>query len=137
MERIIKLVLFVALISGGAVFAETSTAQQAPNIPTPPAIIIPKLTQDQCIKTFNVGFEKLFLLTEIAISSNNYTVEQIQSDGGYIVFSVNRYRFLATVMSFSNSQAILKISPCDGNYAFPSIIIKNIFKNIETNQFKK
>ena len=69
MERIIKLVLFVALISGGAVFAETSTAQQAPNVPTTPAIVIPKLTQDQCIKTFNVGFEKLFLLTEIAISS--------------------------------------------------------------------
>lgn len=95
------------------------------------------VTLPQCIKTFSVGYEKLFFLTEAAIANNNFTIEEIQTQGGYIVFSAAQYKFLATVFTFGDNKAILKITPCNNNYSFPPAIIKNIFRYIEMNQFKK
>lgn len=137
MERIIKKVLsicFVLFCNGLLAFCEEVpvTQVQTNSISTPQNI---KLSQ--CIKTFGMNYEKLFLLTEAAISANNFNIEELQSQGGYIVFSASSYKMLATVMSFDKNQAIIKITPCNGNYTFPPIIINNIFKYIETNQYKK
>lgn len=135
MERIIKifclLVICLCGVSYSIVNASAQTSQSTP-------LGIPQnVTQAQCIKTFNVGFEKLFLLTEAAISHNNFTIEEIQSQGGYIVFSYYQYKFLATVFTFGNNKAILKISPCNNNYNFPPLIVRNIFNYINQNQYKK
>lgn len=101
-------------------------------------VMVPQTVQlAQCVKTFNVNFEKLFFLTETAINSNNYNIEEIQSKGGYIVFSVAQYKFLATVYTFGPGNAILKITPCNNIYTFPPMIITNVYRYIEQNQYKK
>lgn len=130
MERIVKLLL-ILLFAGVILPANADT-------PVPAGLGAPQtITLPQCVKTFSVGYEKLFFLTEAAISSNNFNVEEIQSQGGYIVFSVSNYKFLATVMSFGDNKAILKITPCNNNYTFPPGVIRNVFRYIETNQYKK
>ena len=130
MERIIKLLL-VVILTGFVCPALAETPQ--PNVLGAPQT----LTLPQCIKTFNVGYEKLFLLTEAAISYNNFNVLEMQTKGGYIVFTVGSYKFLATVMTFGTNKAILKITPCNNNYTFPPGVIRNIFRYIEMNQYKK
>lgn len=131
MERIVRILLLSLLIFNPINFVYADTTPQS-NLGTPQMVTLP-----QCIKTFNVGFEKLFFLTEAAISSSNYNIEEMQTQGGYIVFTVSNYKFLATIMDFGESKAILKITPCNSNYTFPPIIIRNIFQYIEINQYKK
>lgn len=136
MERIIK--LFILIITIGFV-AQSVSAAAAPSAPQTynPYGAPGKVTLPQCIKTFNAGYEKLFFLTEAAIANNNFNVEELQSQGGYIVFSAGSYKFLATVISFGTNKAILKITPCNNNYTFPPLIIRNVFRYIEANQYKK
>lgn len=130
MERIISLLLILILTG---VFTPTFA-----DTPSQSTLGAPQtLTLPQCVKTFNVGYEKLILLTEAAISYNNWSVEEMQTQGGYIVFKVWSYKFLATVMNFGTNKAILKITPCNNNYTFPPGIIRNIFQYIEINQYKK
>jgi len=133
MERVARVLLVLFFI----VFSCTSA--QAVEQPTyKNTVMVPQTLQlGQCVKTFNVHFEKLFFLTETAINSNNYDIEEIQSKGGYIVFSVAQYKFLATIYAFGPSNAILKITPCNNIYTFPPMIITNIFRYIEQNQYKK
>ena len=132
MERIVKFLVVILLsLPMLSAFADTPVQPQSA-LGTPQVVTLP-----QCIKTFNVNFEKLLFLTEAAISSSNYNIEEIQTQGGYIVFTVSGYKFLATVMDFGDSKAILKITPCNGNYTFPPVIIRNIFLYIESNQYKK
>ena len=84
MERIIRIVCILILYFCGVCSFANPPAQTPQSTP----LGIPQnVTQPQCVKTFNVGFEKLFLLTEAAISHNNFNIEEIQSQGGYIVFS--------------------------------------------------
>ena len=130
MERIIKVLLVVILL--GAVSSVWAETPQQNVLGAPQTHTLP-----QCIKTFNVGYEKLVLLTEAAISDNNFNIVEMQTRGGYIVFTVGSYKFLATVMTFGANKAILKITPCNNNYTFPPGVIRNIFRYIETNQYKK
>lgn len=135
MERIIKLFLLVFLISASTLSVLAAPAATSTYNPfgTPVKVSLP-----QCIKTFNTGYDKLFFLTEAAVSNNNnYNVEEIQTQGGYIVFTAGGYKFLATVISFGSNKAILKITPCNNNYTFPPLIIKNVFRYVEANQYKK
>lgn len=136
MERIIK--LFILIITIGFIVQPVSAAAapSAPQTYNPYGAPV-KVTLPQCIKTFNAGYEKLFFLTEAAIANNNFNVEELQSQGGYIVFSAGSYKFLATVISFGTNKAILKITPCNNNYTFPPLIIRNVFRYIEANQYKK
>jgi len=132
MERIIKIIILCLIVFFPCRFATAETTPQPSMTVTPQMVTLP-----QCIKTFNVGYEKLFLLTESAISANNFIIDEVQTQGGYIVFSVSQYKFLASVFTFGTNKAILKITPCNNNYMFPPAIIKNIFRYIESNQYKK
>lgn len=133
MERIIKLFILIAAISFVSYPASAAANTQTYNPYGAPV----KVTLPQCTKTFNAGYEKLFFLTEAAINNSNFNIEEIQSDGGYIVFSAGGYKFLATVISFGSNKAILKITPCNNNYTFPPLIIRNVFRYVEMNQYKK
>lgn len=130
MERIIKLsICLLVTLCTLPVMADVPVQQPlgAPQVMTLP----------QCIKTFNVGYDKLLFLTEAAISGCGFEVEEIQTKGGYIVFTALNSKYLATIMNFGNNKAILKISPCNNNYTFPAGIVRNIFRYIEVNQYKK
>lgn len=138
MERVKKYIcsiLVFSLLLCLQACAEENT-QVSVQTPTSTVSAPQNVNFSNCIRTFGVNYEKLFLLTEAAIASNNFQVEELQTQGGYIVFSVAQYKFLATVMAFGN-KAILKITPCNNNYTFPPVIVRNIFKYIESNQYKK
>ncbi len=135
MERIIIRVFCILILY--LCLGVNSFANPPAQTTTTPLGIPQNVTLPQCVKTFNIGYEKLFLLTEAAINHNNFNIEEIQSQGGYIVFSYYQYKFLATVFTFGSNKAILKITPCNNNYTFPPLIIRNVFNYIAANQYKK
>ena len=86
-----------------------------------------------CTRIFGVNNEKLFYLTLASISASKYTIDEIQTTNGYILFTAHRGKYLATIGTVDNSNSIIKITPCNNNYNFPSGILSNIFKFIELN----
>jgi len=92
---------------------------------------------ENCTKIFGINQEKLFYLTLASISANRFNVEEIQSSHGYIIFSANRNKYLATISKIDKTNAILKITPCNNVYNFPPGIITNTFKYIDLNMTTK
>ena len=76
------------------------------------------------------------MLTLSAISTNKYSVEEIQTKDGYIIFTALKNKYLATVSGIDNNNSILKITPCNDIYFFQASILSNIFKYIEANKVK-
>lgn len=102
--------------------------------PTPnPLTVSQNIMFENCTKIFGVNQEKLFYLTLASISANRFNVEEIQSSHGYIIFSANRNKYLATISKIDKTNAILKITPCNNVYNFPPGIITNTFKYIDLN----
>lgn len=87
-----------------------------------------------CNKIFNVDNQKLFYLTLSSLTANRYTIDEMQSRSGYILFTANNMQFLANVMSIDSKHSMLRITPADSNYYFPVGIVQNCFKYIELNQ---
>lgn len=88
---------------------------------------------ENCTKIFAVNKEKLFYLTLASVSANKFTIDEIQTSNGYIMFTANKNKYLATVAEVDNSNAILKITPCNNVYNFPPGIVTNTFKYIDLN----
>ncbi len=108
-------------------FAEQTPAAQNP-------MTVPQnINFEQCTKIFNIPAEKLFYLTLASISANRFKPEEIQTSDGYVIFSVNRNKYLATIAKVDNANSILKITPCSNVYNFPPGIITNIYKYIDLN----
>ncbi len=93
----------------------------------------PQVEFSQCNKNFKIDGEKLFYLSLSAINANRFSVTEIQSQSGYILFTAGQKQFLASVMKISNNESLLKITPCDNIYNFQIGIVQNIFKYIELN----
>ena len=102
------------------------TAQQA--ITTPQNI-----AYANCTKMFTVNKEKLFYLTLGGISANNFTIEEIQTENGYVIFSAAENKYLATIAGIDAQNSILKITPCNDIYFFPPGIFLNMFRYIDLN----
>ena len=83
-----------------------------------------------------VNKENLFILTLSAISANKYTVEEIQTKDGYIMFTALKNKYLATIAGIDNNNSILKITPCNDIYFFQASILSNIFRYIDENRGK-
>lgn len=108
----------------------SSTTQQV----TPPSITQPQnINFENCTKMYAVNKEKLFYLTLGAISANKFSVEEIQSTSGYIIFSGANNKFLATIASIDATNSILKITPCNDIYFFPPGVLIGMFKYIDLN----
>ena len=106
--------------------AQTSTT--APPITTPQNIKF-----EDCINMFPVNKEELFYQTLAAISANKFSIEEIQTANGYVIFSVTNRRYLATVAEINSNNSALKITPCNNTYFFPPGIYLNMFKYINMN----
>ena len=91
------------------------------------------ITFENCTKIFAVDKEKLFYLTLASLSANRFLIDEVQTTNGYVVFSVNHNQYLATIAGVDNSNAILKITPCNNVYNFPPGILTNTFKYIDLN----
>ena len=117
-----------------------AAAEEAAIQPKPvqnPLTVSQNIMFENCTKIFGINQEKLFYLTLASISANRFNVEEIQSSHGYIIFSVNRNKYLATISKIDKTNAILKITPCNNVYNFPPGVITNTFKYIDLNMTTK
>ena len=125
-----KVILFLALL---LIPTALAVEQPRPANPTPPITVPQNIMFQNCTKIFAVNKEKLFYLTLASLSANRFTVDEIQTANGYIIFTVNRNKYLATVASVDSANSILKITPCNNVYNFPPGILLNTFKYIDLN----
>ena len=86
-----------------------------------------------CNKVFKIDAQKLFYLTLAGVNANRFTIDEIQSKSGYILFTVAKRQYLASVATIDAKTSILKFTPCDNIYYFPVGIVQNMFKYIELN----
>jgi len=98
-----------------------------------PAVIPQNISFQKCTKIFPVDAEKLFYLAISSINANKFTINEIQSKSGYVLFSVVQKQFLLSVATVDKKNAIVKITPANNNYFFPEGIVTNIFKYIDLN----
>ena len=68
-----------------------------------------------------------------SINANKFTIDEIQSVNGYILFRVSNRQFLASVTRVDPKSAIVKIVPADNNSFFPIGVLTNFFKYIDLN----
>jgi len=130
MERIIKsvFILVIGFLSG---VMPVCSAEQVQQNKIPQAEF-----QTHCVKTFPIGYEKLYYLTLCAINEYNYQIKEIQTKGGYILFVANSKKILGTIVYVSSSKSMLKLTPYDSEDSFSIYIPQNIFKYIEDNKNK-
>lgn len=95
--------------------------------------VVQNITFMNCSKIFQANQEKLFYLTLAAISANKFNIDEMQTAGGYIIFSANKNKYLATIAKVDNTNSILKITPCNNTYNFHPGIVTNTFKYIDLN----
>lgn len=122
-ENMKKILLFTLFLICPVIFA----AETAP-VTTPQNIMF-----EDCSKLFGVNKERLFYLTLSSLSANRFLIDEVQTSDGYVIFSVNRNRYLATIAGIDNSNSMLKITPCNNVYNFPPGIVSNTFKYIDLN----
>lgn len=126
-----KLLIIFSLFITPYVMAEETVVQPKP---TPnPLTVSQQIMFENCTKIFGVNQEKLFYLTLASISANRFNIDEIQSANGYIIFSANRNKYLATISKVDKTNAILKITPCNNVYNFPPGVLLNTFKYIDLN----
>lgn len=104
---------------------------------TTPAVVSPTVPQmisfEKCTKKYEIPVEQLYFLALASINANKFTIDEIQSKNGYILFTAANRQFLVSANRVDPKSAILKIVPADGNYYFPIGILTNIFKYIDLN----
>ena len=136
-----KLLIIFCLLLISFAYAEESnfvSTQPVQNKPAQnPLTVSQSIKFDDCTKIFGVNQEKLFYLTLASISANRFNIDEIQTANGYIIFSANRNKYLATISKIDRTNAILKITPCNNIYNFPPGVLTNTFKYIDLNLMAK
>ena len=127
MERIIRIsiILFAVLCFCPLSFAEV-----------PPASLVTPQTVsfDICTKSYKLPAEKLFYLSIASAKANRFTIDEIQSKTGYILFTVSGKQYLASIIQEGLNNSQLKITPTNNNYFFAPGIVLNFFKYIDLNE---
>lgn len=126
-----KLFIITFLISVFAILptsADVNTVSTMSNFVTPQSV-----SQETCSRLYSTSTEKLFYLTLSAINANNFQIDEIQSKTGYILFTAVNRQFLASILKFSSSKAMLRITPVSNVYYFQPGIVLNMFKYIDLN----
>jgi len=131
MERIILTLALLVLIVP-SIYAQGTTQPQPQTSPVKPTVVELNL----CSKIYSVASSELFLETLSAINANKFDIEEIQSRSGYIIFTCQKKRFLVAISSIDKTHSMIKITPCDNNYYFPTGIITNIYKYLDINLIK-
>lgn len=125
------ILLLILILMSGIVPVKAAEQPDLSNL-----ITAQNIKYSDCTKVFNTDNVHLFYLTVSAINANRFTVDEIQSKMGYVLFTAVNKQFLASVSNVNTSQGMLKITPADGNYYFQPGIISNIYKYIELNLSK-
>lgn len=125
MERIIKLSVFLFLVFGVLLPAK---ADDSTYLVTPQNVEF-KL----CTRTYIITPEKLFYMAIAAAKENRFTVDEIQSKTGYILFTAAGKQYLASVLKVDDTHSMIKITPVNNNYFFAPGIVLNFFRYIDLN----
>lgn len=133
MERIVKSILLGLLL----LISCTPVYSAGEQLSLSTLITSQNVHFESCTKVFNTDNISLFYLTLAAINANRFTVDEIQSKSGYILFTAVNKKFLAMVSNVNTNQGLVRITPADNNYYFQPGIVLNIFKYIELNLDKK
>jgi hypothetical protein len=134
MERILKyIILFLVFVN----FSFLPAFSAAEELSLSTLITAQNVSYENCYKVFNTDNVSLFYLTIAAINANRFTVDEIQSKSGYVLFTAVNKQFLASVSNVNTNQGMLRITPVDGKYYFQPGIVLNIFKYVELNLSKK
>lgn len=133
-----RVLLFILLFVCGtcALGADVSIQPitMAPVSSNPPPAIVPQSVKfENCYKYFKMDSQRLFYLTLAGVNANRFQIDEIQSKSGYVLFSIAKKQFLASVIIIDSKSSMLKIVPCDNIYFFPIGIVQNMFKYIELN----
>lgn len=137
MKRFLLILFVIGLIGCQSVLAAVAPTVQAHAqvaVPQAQPQVQPQITDvSACNKIFKVDSQKLLYLTLSSINANRFSIDEIQSKGGYTLFSVGQRQFLATIITINQQNSMLKITPCNNSYYFPVGIVQNMFKYIELN----
>ena len=127
-----RVLVLASLLSMSIAFAET-TGVVSQQTSAPPITQPQNVDFESCTKMFPVNKEKLFYLTLGAVTANKFSIDEIQTQNGYIIFSAVNNKYLATIAGIDADNSILKITPCNEIYFFPPGIFLGMFKYIELN----
>ena len=131
MGRIVKI---FAIIIGLLCFIQPVKSEEAMSLST---LVTPqRMNLEECNRLFKMPAEKLFYFTIAGINANRFTVDEIQTKTGYILFTAVEKQFLASVIKIDNNRSILKITPADNIYYFQPGIVLNLFKYIDLNSLE-
>ena len=130
MKLRVLILSFLLMIS--AAYAEPVASVAQPQV-APPITQPQNVAFENCTKMFAVNKEKLFYLTLSAVTANKFSIDEIQTQNGYIIFSAANNKYLATVAGIDADNSILKITPCNDIYFFPPGILLGMYKYIELN----
>ena len=125
MERVIKLLLIsVFLFNGLCGLAEDVN----------PTLITPQIVDYKfCTRSYVMPADKLFYVAIASANANKFTVDEIQSKTGYILFTAAGKQYLASVMKIDSTHSQLKITPVNNNYFFAPGVVLNFFRYIDLN----
>ncbi len=86
---------------------------------------------EDCYKLYGVDADTLFL-NAIAVlnSTNEYTISEIQSKNGYILFTNGSKYYLLTVTKRYQNQTEIKILPQNSDYSLGNVVASDVFNLI-------
>ncbi len=128
----LRVLILSFLLTVCATYAEPVENVAQPQ-PAPPITQPQNITFESCTKMFAINKEKLFYLTLSAVTANKFSIDEIQTQNGYIIFSAANNKYLATIAGIDADNSILKITPCNDIYFFPPGILLGMYKYIELN----
>lgn len=141
MERILKTLKYLLIITGLCTYANCEELYTAPQAyyntysPSVTSLVTPQnVAFADCTKEYSINQEKLYYLTLASVNANKFTIEELQSKTGYILFKAANKEFLAAVVKLGVNKSMLKITPTNNNYYFAPGIVSNIFKYIDLNK---
>lgn len=129
MERTIKLLfttLLVLMLGASNVWAEESMSLSTMVTPQ-------NVDYNLCTRNYILTPEKLFYMAIAGINANRFTIDEIQSKTGYILFTAVGRQYLASVVKVDSSKSMLRITPTSNNYFFAPGIVLNVFRYIDLN----
>ncbi|MCQ2739908.1 MAG: hypothetical protein MJ237_06745 [bacterium] len=128
-------VLFLAfLLTIASAYADIGQAEIKNQPAENPLVTVQNIDYEICTKLYKgADAEKLFYMTLCAIISNRFSIDEIQTANGYVIFTAAHRKYLATVAGVDKNNAVLKITPCNNVYYFQPGIVTNMFKYIDLN----
>lgn len=131
--RVFTVFLFI-FFTTNSIFADDVAQTRSLQPPAQTSLTTPQnIAYVNCSKMFTVNKEKLFYLTLAAVNANKFEVDEIQTENGYIIFTVAENKYLATIAGIDAQNSILKITPCNDIYFFPPGVFLGMFKYIDLN----